>query len=43
MSAFAAQMMGQTMLDRRDFDARIETAYGSIGRPRMALLLDRKS
>ena len=43
VSAFAAQMMGQTMLDRRDFDARIETAYGSIGRPRMALLLDRKS
>ena len=42
-SAFAAQVMGQAMLDRRDDGARLETAYGSIGRPRMALLLDRKS
>ena len=41
--AFAAQVMGQAMLDRREATARVETAYGSIGRLRMALLLDRKS
>jgi len=41
LPAFAAQLIGQTMLDRRDPSARVETAYGSI--PRKALLLDRKS
>ena len=41
--AFAAQVMGQAMLDRRDIGVRIETAYSSFNCPRKALLLDRKS
>src|ERR1041385_8697528 len=43
LPAFVAQMMGQTMLDRRDTTASVETAYGSLRYPRKALLLDRKS
>ena len=43
LTAFAAQLIGQALPDRRDADARVETAYGSLGAPRRALLLDRKS
>ena len=43
LPAFAAQLIGQTMPDRRDTSARVETAYGSLFYPRKALLLDRKS
>lgn len=43
LPAFVAQVLGQTMPDRRDATARVETAYGSLIYPRKALLLDRKS
>jgi hypothetical protein len=43
LPAFAAQLIGQAMPDRRDANARVETAYGSLGSSRKALLLDRKS
>jgi hypothetical protein len=47
LPAFAAQLIAQTMKqampDRRDATAMVETAYGSLFYPRMALLLDRKS
>ena len=43
LTAFAAQLIGQALPDRRDGNARVETAYGSLGAPRSALLLDRKS
>jgi hypothetical protein len=43
LPTFAAQLIGQAMLDRRDPAACVETAYGRIGAPRKALLLDRKS
>ena len=47
LPAFAAQLIGQTMErampDRRDTNAMVETAYGSLLYPRKALLLDRKS
>jgi len=43
LPAFAAQLIAQTMPDRRDAAARVETAYGSLVYPRKALLLDRKS
>ena len=43
LPAFAAQLIGQTMPDRRDITATVETAYGSLLYPRKALLLDRKS
>ena len=43
LPAFAAQLMGQTMPDRREASATVETAYGSLLYPRKALLLDRKS
>jgi hypothetical protein len=43
LPTFAAQLIGQAMLDRRDPAACVETAYGRIGAPRMALLMDRKS
>ena len=43
LPAFVAQLMGQTLLDRRDATATVETAYGSLRFPRKALLLDRKS
>src|SRR5690348_4205308 len=43
LPAFAAQLIGQTMPDRRDTGATVETAYGSLFYPRKALLLDRKS
>jgi hypothetical protein len=42
-TAFAAQLIGQAPQDRRDASARVETAYASLGAPRKALLLDRKS
>jgi hypothetical protein len=40
---FVAQVMGQVMADRRDASVSVQTAYGSVHCPRMALLLDRKS
>ena len=43
LPAFAAQLLGQAMPDRRDAAATVETAYGSLLYPRKALLLDRKS
>ncbi len=43
MPAFVAQLIGQTMPERRDAAAKVETAYGSLGAARMALLVDRKS
>jgi len=43
LPAFAAQLMGQAMAERRDTTATVETAYGSLLYPRKALLLDRKS
>ena len=42
LPAFAAQLMGQIMVERRDTSVSVETAYGSA-QPRKALLLDRKS
>jgi hypothetical protein len=39
--AFVAQLLGQTMPDRRE-NAAVETAYGRAISPRIALLLDRK-
>jgi hypothetical protein len=42
-TAFAAQLLGQALPDRRDANARVETAYGRLMAPRSALLLDRKS
>ena len=41
--AFAAQLMGQLSMERRDASLSVETAYGRIRDPRQALLLDRKS
>ena len=41
--AFAAQVMGQAMQDRRDLIPNVELVYGHLGAPRRALLLDRKS
>lgn len=43
LPAFAAQVIGQSVPERRDLAARVETAYGSLGSPRKALLLDRRS
>jgi hypothetical protein len=43
LPAFAAQLMGQMTQERRDSQIPVETAYGRINNPRMALLLDRKS
>lgn len=43
LPAFAAQLMGQLMPERRDISATVETAYGRLFHPRKALLLDRKS
>jgi hypothetical protein len=43
LPAFAAQLMGQLSLERRDASLSVETAYGRIRDPRQALLLDRKS
>ena len=47
LPAFVAQMMGQvmgqTIPERRDAQVSVETAYGSVRNPRMALVLDRKS
>jgi hypothetical protein len=43
LPAFAAQLMGQIMPERRDTSATVETAYGRLFHPRKALLLDRKS
>jgi hypothetical protein len=43
LPAFAAQLMGQMTQERRDSQVPVETAYGRINNPRMALLLDRKS
>ena len=43
LPAFAAQLLGQALPDRRDPGAAVETAYGSLACPRKALLLDRKS
>src|SRR4029078_2147360 len=42
-TAFVAQWIAQALPDRRDANARVETAYGSLRAPRSALLLDRKS
>ncbi|HEX4636667.1 MAG TPA: hypothetical protein VH189_10835 [Rhizomicrobium sp.] len=42
LSAFAAQLIGQALPDRRDA-ALVETTYGSLISPHKALLLDRKS
>jgi hypothetical protein len=42
LPAFAAQLMGQMIVERRDSSVSVETAYGSL-HPRKALLLDRKS
>ena len=42
LPTFVAQVMGQVM-DRRDAGVSVQTAYGSVRCPRMALLLDRKS
>jgi len=43
LPAFVAQVMGQTMPERRDTQISVETAYGSARNPRLALVLDRKS
>lgn len=43
LPAFAAQLIGQLHMDRRDTSLSVETAYGRIRDPRRALLLDRKS
>ena len=43
MPAFVAQLIGQTLPERRDAAAKVETAYGTLGAARMALLVDRKS
>jgi len=40
---FVAQLMGQMTQERRDSQIPVETAYGRISNPRLALLLDRKS
>ena len=42
LPTFVTQLMGQAFPERRE-TASVETAYGSVARPRMALLLDRKS
>ncbi len=42
LPTFVTQLMGQVMPERRE-TVSVETAYGSIGSPRMALVLDRKS
>ena len=43
LPVFAAQLIGQMSMDRRDASMSVETAYGRIPDPRQALLLDRKS
>ncbi len=45
LPTFVAQVMAQAMArpDRRDTASVLETAYASLGFPRMALVLDRKS
>ncbi|HJS44764.1 MAG TPA: hypothetical protein VJ753_00035 [Rhizomicrobium sp.] len=43
LPAFAAQLIGQLHMERRDASLSVETAYGRIRDPRRALLLDRKS
>jgi hypothetical protein len=43
LPAFAVQLMGQMTQERRDSQVPVETAYGRINNPRVALLLDRKS
>ena len=40
---FVAQLVGQMTYERRHSQVPVETAYGRINNPRMALLLDRKS
>jgi hypothetical protein len=42
LPTFVTQVMGQVMPDRREA-VSVETAYGHVRSPRMALLLDRKS
>ena len=42
LPTFVTQVMGQVMPDRRE-SVSVQTAYGSVRSPRMALLLDRKS
>jgi hypothetical protein len=42
LPTFVTQVMGQVMPARRK-NVSVETAYGSVRCPRMALLLDRKS
>ena len=42
LPTFVTQVMGQVMPERRE-NVSVETAYGSVRCPRMALLLDRKS
>ncbi len=42
LPTFVTQVMGQAFPERRE-TASVETAYGSVARPRMALVLDRKS
>ena len=43
LPTFVTQVMGQAMPDRRDAGVSVQTAYGSVRCPRMALVLDRKS
>jgi len=43
LPVFAAQLLGQLNMERRDTSMSVETAYGRIRDPRQALLLDRKS
>ena len=43
LAGFAAQLLGQLNMERRDTGMSVETAYGRIREPRKALLLDRKS
>ena len=43
LPTFVAQMVGQMTQERRDRQVPVETAYGRVNNPRMALVLDRKS
>ena len=42
LPTFVTQVMGQAFPKRRE-TASVETAYGSVMSPRMALILERKS
>ena len=42
LPVFVTQLMGQVMPERRE-PRSVETAYGHVAVPRMALVLDRKS